>query len=290
MQLYDVHGKHVVPFFAPLASADEAGTAHSTWRGVLECGVPADATPAEARQWRQEINELMSVDIAADDYRQRYIEMRTERGGRTPVNVLLERHMTQRQLVEAGWFNLTATRILADLVAHVRSDRPHFVARSRADPALRGISASVVKQLIGASTSCPRDVALTVVSSQLASIRPAKGGGGNGGSTSAFSACSIMALDATLCRVEALPAFADPRDVAKAARVLGPTDEVGGRVLGGCKAEAAHIARRLKPRRASRAKSALLVTPDPAVVLSEATMERYQLDLSVRAEFDALLL
>ena len=86
---HDVLGNPVVLGFPRCADVSAAGGSSENWREVLAAGAPPGLSPEEERQWRQEVSELHSIDLAVSEYRARYAQVE-------------QRHLMHHQRVAAA--------------------------------------------------------------------------------------------------------------------------------------------------------------------------------------------
>ena len=156
-RLCDVFGNEVRLFHPFAADARRVGLGDS-WSEVLEAGAPKGLTVAELRQWKQEVMELHSIDLAVAEYRSKFAQtVATE--SLTP-NQLLERKMAQREVLGAGWFQELASDVYQDLAYWVLRD-PRTSGSSVLPRTIR--RDGLLGHLVGHSIASPRNVALDAV-------------------------------------------------------------------------------------------------------------------------------
>eukprot|EP00900_Chrysochromulina_parva_P001934 jgi/Chrpa1/11741/Chrysochromulina_OHIO_Genome00022678-RA len=205
----DVLGNPVVLYYPRCSEAPSLSpwnaTTRTSWREMLDVDPPVGLSEREQRQWRQEVLELHSIDIAVAEYRSRYAQVQTRT--KLTSSELLDRRSSQREMVSAGWFTKVAAQLHADMLAWASGESPSELRkRSKVPTATFGA-------LLNDSTSGPRDVALDAVRRLIA--KPREAGVPH----------VLEALLAAEERVLALPREAKPQDVRRAIELLRSTYE-----------------------------------------------------------------
>jgi DNA-directed RNA polymerase len=201
----DVLGNPVVLYYPRCSEAPSLSpwnaTTRTSWREMLDVDPPVGLSECEQRQWRQEVLELHSIDIAVAEYRSRYAQVQTRT--KLTSSELLDRRSSQREMVSAGWFTKVAAQLHADMLAWASGESPSELRkRSKVPTATFGA-------LLNDSTSGPRDVALDAVRRLIA--KPREAGVPH----------VLEALLAAEERVLALPREAKPQDVRRAIELVG---------------------------------------------------------------------
>ena len=205
----DVLGNPVVLYYPRCSEAPSLSpwnaTTRTSWREMLELDPPVGLSEREQRQWRQEVLELHSIDIAVAEYRSRYAQVQTRT--KLTSSELLDRRSSQREMVSAGWFTKVAAQLHADMLVWASGESPSELRkRSKVPTATLGA-------LLNDSTSGPRDVALDAVRRLMTK---SKEEGDHEGDSSL-----LEALLAAEQRVLALPREAKPQDVRRAIELVG---------------------------------------------------------------------
>ena len=174
--LRDVHGTEVSHLYAKLVGAREAAGC-DRWCDVP---LPPGLSERERLQWAQEVAELGAVDVAADDYRVRWLgEASGEPGERGLRDLspqeLLGRARVQRGIQAHGWHPHLAAAIGADLRAAGALPEAAGAAQPRAAlgaAQLRadGISKRLLLRLLTEASPTPRAVALSALSPEAGSL------------------------------------------------------------------------------------------------------------------------
>ena len=184
--LLDVFGNEVRHCYGRLDEAYVVGA--QSWREVLDRGPPAGMSDAEKLQWRQEVDELHSVDMAVEEYRNKFVQLGTttseEDGGgggeaaktgkkRLTTDEMLGRRLSQRQILGAQWFQLMAKDISHDLSlwALPKAERlppPAAESANGAETAATAVerkkaSPKSMAALLCNSIASPRNVALDAI-------------------------------------------------------------------------------------------------------------------------------
>lgn len=249
-QQRDVYGERIVLRYPRCSEAPSSSTYgvedQRDWRQVLNAGPPASLSEGEARQWRQEVKELHTIDEAVAEYRERYAQV--ENRNKLAPTELLDRRMTQREIVSAGWFTKLAARLRSDLVDWASGEAPRVSeVRKRSQLPMAAFGA-----LVTGSSSGPRDVALEALRRELTRYTAETAGcaeAASGGATSPPSSSAAAAEGSALViratksenvaaarrpearaamraaesRVRALPRDAKPAQVRRALELVGPS-------------------------------------------------------------------
>ncbi|KOO26739.1 RNA polymerase [Chrysochromulina tobinii] len=229
----DVLGNPVVLYYPRCSEAPSLSpwnaTTRTSWREMLDVDPPVGLSECEQRQWRQEVLELHSIDIAVAEYRSRYAQVQTRT--KLTSSELLDRRSSQREMVSAGWFTKVAAQLHADMLAWASGESPSELRkRSKVPTATFGA-------LLNDSTSGPRDVALDAVRRLIA--KPREAGVPH----------VLEALLAAEERVLALPREAKPQDVRRAIELVGAHGTPAAQT------ERATLARQIKSARNGKLRS-----------------------------------
>jgi hypothetical protein len=165
----DVFDRPVVLHYPRLAESTATANGSSytyTWQDVLAAGAPTWLPENEARQWRQEVIELYSVDEAVRAYRERYAQVETRH--RLSSGEILERRLSQRELISAGWFQKLSERLRQDMRDWLSSDIQ--VVTTLKQRLGFPFALNRIGLLVNQSVSCPIEAALETLQLPMSTL------------------------------------------------------------------------------------------------------------------------
>lgn len=198
---HNVFGRPVVLGFPLCAHVSKAAHLARSWRSVLVAGAPERLHPSEVQQWRQEVSELHSLDMAVGEYYARWAQV--DSSSTISSTELLERRLLRREVLHAGWLRRLVAHLHDDISAYARGDKAQLSAQNGG----RRVSVTTLAQLSG-SLASPRCVAHETLHQRLS-----------------VSAEDVeYALWRVVQRVEALPSEANIENVRRALCLVPTSD------------------------------------------------------------------